>query len=163
MAEGNGYHIYIHLGELSGDSAMAGEGSSTVAGGMASEKGASDVQRAAKKIVSYATAKTTAMNIVSGYISQVELSTGASEYQQRLQANFSVAQQLISAGETIVAGAMTGGIWGAVAGMVVAGVQTAISFGQRAAQMQKQGSLENATINMRNIRAGVAGRRGKNQ
>lgn len=159
----NGYHIYIHLGELSGDSAMAGDSSSTVTGGMASEKGASDAQRAAKKLVSYATAKTTAMNIVSGTINQVELSTGASEYQQRLQANFSVAQQLISAGETIVAGAMTGGIYGAIAGMIVSGVQTGINFAQRASQLRKQESLEDISIGMKNIRVGVAGRRGKNQ
>ncbi len=161
---GNDFHLYIHLDEAGESSAMAGgaenKSESASTGGDATAKG---IQSAAKKIVSYAAIKATAEQIISGNLSMVELSTGASEYEQRLQAGYNVGKQIWNAGQTVVLGALAGGLPGAIAGLVVSGVHMAISYSFRAATLAKEKNLENVSIGMMNIRAGTAGRRSRDQ
>lgn len=158
------FHLYIHLDEVGESSAMAGgaenKSESASSGGDATAKG---IQAAAKKIVSYAAIKATADQVISGNLSMVELSTGAAEYEQRLQASYNITKQIWNAGETVVVGALAGGLPGAIAGLFVSGVHTAISYGFRSVTLAKQKTIENVSIGLMNIRAGTAGRRSREQ
>lgn len=158
--ENNEMHLYIHLGELSDDSAMANGGSSKSWKG---ENNAADMQRAAKKLVSYSAIKSTATRIISIKLSQVDLQTGATEYSQRLQAGFNIAQQIWDTGYNVAIGASVGGAFGALAGIALSGISTVLGIYQRSSTLVLQKSLEDVYIGMQSIRAGTAGSRGNKQ
>lgn len=153
--------MYIHLDEIGGNSSMAGGGEGEDKS--SNDKTASDVKAAAKKIVGYAAVKSTADQIISGQMGMVELATGATEYEQRLQAKYNIGKQIWNAGEAVVVGAATGGIWGAIAGLAVSGISQLISYGQRRQALALNEGLENISLGLMKIRAGVDGRRGRTQ
>lgn len=156
----NEMHLYIHLDELSNDSAMAKGGSNKSS---KAENSASDMERAVKKLVSYSTLKSVATRMISIPLSQVELQTGETEYAQRLKAGFNIAQQIWNAGETVVIGAKMGGTFGAIAGLTISGLQTVFGIVQRYDTLSLQKSLEDVSIGMQSVRAGTAGSRGNKQ
>lgn len=161
MPNTNEFHMYIHLDDVGGSSSMAGGGENEDKS--QNDKTASEVKSAARKIVGYAAVKSTADQIISGQMRMVELSTGATEYEERLNAGYNIGKQIWNAAETIAVGAATGGIWGAVAGLVVSGVSQLISYGQRVQRLALNEGLENISIDRMIIRAGVDGRRGRTQ
>lgn len=147
-------NIYVHLSDFENDTTVAGD----------SEKSdgydvGKDLKNATKKIVSYAAVKATADRLVSGQISQVELTTGASEYQQRLQTGYSVGKQVLGAAESMTIGFMAGGPIGAFSGLLVSGMNTLIGYSQRAQELGKMQNLEDISIGMMKVRAGSSGRR----
>lgn len=158
-------HLYIHLSELSGDSAMAG-GSGGRSGSAQSEDGggsAKNIQRAAKRLVSYATVSATANKLISYSIGQVSLQTGATEYEQRLQTRHSIAKQVVDTGVSLGIGISTG-TWPLVlAGLLVSGVSKAINVVQKQNTLRTEKNLEDITISMQRVRAGTTGSRGGNQ
>lgn len=157
MPNTNNFHLYIHLDELGEESAMAGDDSSSRK--KESGKNAKNAKAVAKALVIYSNVKSTADKIASGLLSQVELTTGAAEYEQRLQAGYNIGKQIFGAVESIGIGALVGGIPGAIMGLFMSGVSMTINYGFRATKLQKEESLENASITMMNLRAGTAGRR----
>lgn len=158
-------HLYVHLGELSNDSAMAG-GSGGRSKAAQSEDGggsAKNIQRAAKSLVSYGTVSATANKLISYQISQVSLQTGAAEYEQRLQTRYSVAKQVVDTGVSLGIGIATG-TWPLVlAGILVSGVSKAIDISQKQNTLRTEKNLEDITISMQRVRAGTTGSRGGNQ
>lgn len=123
------------------------------------EKSAKSFQKAAMGLVSYATLAATADKLISYELSQVELRTGAREYEQKLQFGYSVAKKSVGALTSIGLGAAVGGLPGAVVGLVASGVNMAIDFMQKQNTIKTKENLEDVSIGMANIRAGTAGRR----
>lgn len=161
------FHLYIHLDEVGESSAMAGgaenKSESASSGGDATAKG---IQSAAKKIVSYAALKATAEQVISGNFSMVELSTGAAEYEQRLQTGYNIGKQIWNSVEAVAIGGKVGGLPGAA----VAAVGVAVSWARKGIsaefsnlRLRKEKNLENISIGLMNIRAGTAGRRSRDQ
>ncbi len=169
MAKNNEYHIYVHIDgvEDSDKSAMAKTASGSTGGSSAEKSEASDFAvKAAKRIVSYATIKSTADNIISHNISQVSLETGATEYEQKLSYAHSIASQVVGVGAALVMGGMSGGPAGfalAAVGIAVSGINKIINIEQRRETLRTERNLENISIGMQNVRAGTAGRRNANQ
>ena len=149
-------HLYIHLDDLEEDSSVAGSGKSDSKKNYW-DKTADSAKSAARKVVSYATLKSTADQLISGSINQVSLSTGAEEYEH------SIGQRVWQTGEMIAIGAMTGGLPGAIAGLALSGLSFGINYSIGVSRLQKEESLEDISIGMKNIRAGTAGRRSRDQ
>lgn len=163
MAEDRSYVIHIHLGSLPQNSAMAEQESGTL-GGLSGENAAeADAVNAAKHIVSFATMAATADRIVSAKISEVSIRIGANEYEQRLETTYSAGKSIIGAGAALAIGAATGTLPVVALGMVASSVNKALSISQKATQLNIANSLEDISINMQNIRAGISGRRSSNQ
>lgn len=169
MAENNTYHIYLHLDELTDSGAMAGTTGSTGADNTAtdsSDASAARVASAAKKLVSFAAVASTADKLISYEISQVSLRTGATEYEQRMNATYSLGKQVVGAGAALAGGAVLGGPAGfavALIGVVSSGINKMITYEQNRETLRTQQSLENISIGMQNIRAGTTGRRAREQ
>ncbi len=107
-----------------------------------------------------------ANNLVSYEISQVSLETGATEYEQRLETVHSIVQSVGGAGVALVSGAIEGGPVGfaaALAGVAFAGINKIIGIEQRRQTLAASQALEDVSIGMARVRAGIGGRRGNNQ
>lgn len=169
MAENKGYHIYVHFdGVEDKKSAVAGTGTgSTGTNSVGNSDGGWDkVANRLTKMVSFAAVKSTADRLINYEISQISLETGASEYEQRLSYTYNVASQVVGAGASLALGAATGGPAGfalAAIGVVTSGVQKLIGIAQKQRQLDTEQSLENISIGMATVRAGVTGRRSNNQ
>ena len=168
MADSREYHIIVHFdGAEDKKSAVAGTGTGSTGTDTASGSGGSDkLVNAAKQMVSFAAVKSTADQLINYEISQVALETGATEYEQRLSYSYNVASQVVGAGASLVIGAATGGPVGfalAAVGIVTSGVQKLIGIAQKQRQLNTEQSLENISIGMATVRAGVTGRRSANQ
>lgn len=158
------YTIYINLNSLPNSNGAMAEQESGAIGGLdvnnTSEAGA---LKAAQNLVSFATVASTADKVITNAISQVNLRTGAMEYEQRLDTVYSAAKQIIGAGAALAIGAATGNLPAVAAGMVASSVSTILSIAQKEITLQMGQSLENISIEMQNVRAGTSGRRGPNQ
>lgn len=163
MDSDRSYTIYLNLNSLPQGGAMAEQESSTVGGTSDGNTADHDAMIAAKKIVSFATMAATADKVASIAISEVSMSTGANEYEQRLDAAYSASKQIIGAGAALAMGAVTGTLPVVALGMVMSSINKAISISQKATQLNMAHSLEDISINMQNIRAGTSGRRDGNQ
>ena len=129
----------------------------------AEEKQAAGAERAVKGLVSFSAVRAFANNLISYEISQVSLRTGATEYEQKLRFAYSTANQLLNIGMATAAGAATGGPVGAVAAFIGSTMYTVIGYMQNANTIQTKQNLEDISISMANLRAGVSGRRSARQ
>lgn len=169
MAENNEYHIYLHLDEIEeGTGAVADMGAKSTGNktGSTSSDPALKITKKLKSLVSFAAVKSTADQIANYKISQVALRTGANEYEQRLGYVYNAVSQTVGAGAALVLGGVTAGPAGlavAAIGVAVSGVQKVVSIAQKAENLRLQESLENISIGMEKTRAGVSGRRSKDQ
>ncbi len=158
----DGMHLYIHLSELSSNSAMAG-GSGSKSKEQSEGGSAKNIQRAAKSLVSYSVVSGTANKLISNKISRVSLQTGATEYEQRLQTTYSITKQVVDTGVSLGIGIATG-TWPLVlAGVLVSGVGKAIDIAEKRNMLRTEKNLEDISISMQRIRAGTTGSRGGNQ
>ena len=123
-------------------------------------KNAESAQAATKKIVSVSTAMAVADNLISYEISTVSLRTGAKEYEQKLQLGYSIVKQTAV---PIVMGAMAGGLAGAAIGVAFGVAMQAISWAQNAQTIEYKRQIENISIGMARVRAGVTGSRSNRQ
>lgn len=160
----DGYHIYIHLGELTGESSVAGEqgGGATMERETSSksDKTARSAYSAVKGMVSYASVRSVADKLISYQIGQVELKTGASEYEQRLSSSYNIGKQVLDAGVSLGVGIATGTWPLVVIGMVTQGINKLIEIGQTYQRLAREEALEGVSIRMQTVRAGATGRRG---
>lgn len=160
MPNTNEYHLYIH-------GSGGGNKKDPVAGGKTkmteAEKKEAKFEKAVVGLVSYGTLKGTADKLINFQISQVNLTTGASEYQQRLQTVYdgvSSGADLIHS--TILAGKL-GGLPLAALNLAIQGTTALLNVAQKSIELSNQKNLEDISINMSAIRAGTRGRRGDNQ
>lgn len=162
--EGNTYHLYVHFGGEDGEkSAVAGNQSSEKKEVSYADKSARSAQRAIKHLVSYASVAATADKLIGYEISQVELKTGAREYEQKLQFGYGIGKKVAGTGVAIGLGIASGNLPAVAIGLVASGINKLISIGQNYNTLKTKENLENVSIDMANVRAGTAGRRGANQ
>lgn len=164
MAE-NTYHLYIHAEDFTGSkSAVAGQnGGAGTSSKPQGNKGAEGASKALMGLVSYSSIAATADKLIGYEVSQVELRTGAREYEQKLQFGYSMAKKGVGIGAAVVGGIATGNLPAVAIGLVAAGINSVIKISQNANTLRTQESLENISIGMANVRAGTAGRRSPNQ
>lgn len=168
MAAGNNeYVIRIELGNLpdgsNGPVSNPSVGSSNDLGSGEKSywaKSADSAKAAAQKIVSVGTAASIADNLISYEVNSVSLRTGATEYEQKLQFGYST---LKSTAVPLVVGAATGGLPGAAIGLVMGLAMQGIQWAQNARTMIFNQNLENVSIGMATVRAGVTGSRSDKQ
>lgn len=169
----NPYFIKIELPSYDSQSAIAGANDSASYGGSGGsgkskgatygKKSASSVEKAAKSLVSYSAIKGTADRLISARIGQVELTTGAAEYEQRLQSNYNIASSVLDGAVSLGVGIATG-TWPIVLlGMARKLMSFAIGVGEKQTELRNKQSLENISISMASSRAGVNGRRSATQ
>lgn len=123
-------------------------------------KSADSAKSAAQKLVSIGTAASIADNLISYEVNSVSLRTGATEYEQKLQFGYST---LKSTAVPLVVGAATGGLPGAAIGLVMGLAMQGIQWAQNARTMIFNQNLENVSIGMATVRAGVTGSRSDKQ
>lgn len=158
----NRYEIIVKIGggEEEGGSAVAGSSTEGTSGEHVVGGGEGrNLQRAAKKLFSYGTISSCVDRFATYHLSQVELSTGAKEYEQRLSSSYSVAKQVVDAGVAFGVGIATGNPVLAAIGLVTSVVGSVVSYAQSVSTLRKKETLENVSISMQNMRAGVSGRR----
>ena len=119
-------------------------------------KSAKSAKTAAQKIVSATTAIAVADKLISYEISSVSLRTGATEYEQKIQYAYSTIK---STALPLVMGAATGGLPGALIGGLFSLAMQGISWAQNAQTINYNKQLENISIGMASMRAGVTGSR----
>ena len=112
-----------------------------------------------KGLVAYHGVKSFATQVHNHYVSMVELRTGSKELQQRASFYNDIAQKGIGILESVVAGALVGGLGGAVVGLAVSTTHTLVGLAQAQDRINTQQALENETIFMNTIRAGTRGSR----
>lgn len=163
MAENNTYHLYVHFGSGDKKSAVSTANRSTNEQDAEDGKTAAGAERALRGMVSYASVRAFANNLISYEISQVELRTGAREYEQKLRFGYDMFNKALNIGTATFMGAKAGGVVGAVTGLTVSTLYTFLGFLQNANTLRTQESLENLSIGMARDRAGVSGSRGSRQ
>lgn len=160
----NTYHLYVHIdGGNEKQSAVStketGIGDATPQGNDTAES----ALVATKGLVSFSAVRAFAGNLISYEISQVELRTGAREYEQKLRFGYEMANKGLNVVTATAAGFAMGGAFGAVAGLIGSLGYTVLGYVQNANTIRTQENLEDVSIGMANIRAGVSGRRGRTQ
>lgn len=161
----NPYFIKIELPEEGAKSAVAGSGTGSTGGDKASEGAETpdNYVKAAKRLVSYSTIKSTANTLISNGIRQVALETGAAEFEQRANAIHSMVNQGLSTAVTLGTGIATGNLPLVMVGLLTSGLNTIMNISAKQKQIDTQQGIENVAIGMATIRAGVSGRRSSNQ
>lgn len=172
----NPLFIKIELPPETEESAVAGTGNGST-GGLVSdfgnetskEQGGWDNEKfmkGVKRMVSFSAVKSTADTLISNRISAISLRTGATEYEQRLAYIHGAVSQTVGAGAALIGAGLAGGPAGlalAAIGVAVSGAQKLLAIAQKNEQLQLQEDIENISIGMARTRAGVSGRREKNQ
>ena len=160
----NQYQIVIQLPNEGSDSKVVSGGNGEKRPTQTdAEKRAEGAANAIKGLVSFSAVRAFANNLISYEISQVELRTGAREYEQKLRFGYEVANKVLNIGMATASGFAMGGFVGAAVGLIGSTMYTAIGYMQNANTLRTQQNLEDISIGMANIRAGVSGRRGANQ
>lgn len=162
----NEYHLYVHadnVGEKKKVVAGAKNENKTSEAKSYGEKTADSAAKAIKGMVSYASVKSFADNLVSYEISQVNLRTGAAEYEQKLEFAQTAVNRFRDTAVSVGIGLATGNAPLAILGAATSLFNTLIGYAQRANTIRTQQNLEDVSIGMASQRAGVSGRRGANQ
>ena len=159
----NEYRIVLELPAEDDSGGVVSGGGAKRPTQTAEEKQAAGAERAVKGLVSFSAVRAFANNLISYEISQVELRTGAREYEQQLRFVYNTTNQLLNIGMATAAGAVAGGPVGAIAAFIGSTMYTAIGYMQNANTLRTKQNLEDISIGMANLRAGVSGRRGQNQ
>ena len=84
----------------------------------------------------------------------IELRTGASELQQRVNFGRSIAKQVGGLATSVIAGYAVGNLPGAIIGGLISVATTAMNYSNRQNVLNLNRNLEDITISGRNIRAG---------
>lgn len=165
MSSNNTYHIYVHGDGENNPSVVSGGGGNVTGTEQAQQPSKTEqgAVNAVKGMVSFAAVRGFANNLISYEISQVSLRTGAREYEQKLQFAQQVGNQVLNIGLATAGGFAAGGAVGALVGFLGSTIYTAISYAQNANTIETKQNLENISIGMASVRAGVSGRRGATQ
>lgn len=156
MATNNKYELRIKIEDATGES-------SQIAGGGSSVTSTSDVPKA-EKSVSASLATFVATQAIKPFIQQtknflvnnVELMTGSTELQQRVDFDFQLLGDATTIVSTTAAGAALGGPIGAGVGALVGIAQVAMGYFFNQQQINLQAQIEDRQINYLTNRAGPA-------
>lgn len=166
----NPYYIKIELPDdnqqnnaVSGTTTNTSNTTDNAIGSGNAEMSAASVLKSAKKIVAVTGTAAIADKMISYSINTVNLRTGASEYEQRLEETYSGIKRAGGAAFALIFGAATGNLPFALLGLTVSATQQVIGIVQKQEEINTNRSLENVSIGMATVRAGVSGRRGANQ
>ena len=166
MADEHTYTLIVDASGLEQEKSAVTPSGATASRNTSSQGGGTvgkNMEKAVVGMVSYATAASFADQLVTNELSVVELSTGAREYEQRLQYGYSLGKTAVNAAVSLGVGIATG-TWPVVlAGLAVAGVGKAISLGQEYRKLEMRENIEDIGIGFAQKRAGVSGRRGSTQ
>jgi hypothetical protein len=127
------------------------------------EKWNNSLEKGLKGLVSYSAVSSTADNLITYEINQVELRTGAREMEQRMQTVYNFGKKALNTTVALGIGLATGNFPLVAIGAVTSVFNSAISIAQKQRTIDTQQTVENVSINMQNERAGVQGRRGTTQ
>lgn len=127
------------------------------------EKWNNSLEKGLKGLVSYSAISSTADNLITYEINQVELRTGAREMEQRMQTVYNFGKKALNTTVALGIGLATGNFPLVAIGAVTSVFNSAISIAQKQRTIDTQQTVENVSINMQNERAGVQGRRGTRQ
>lgn len=127
------------------------------------EKWNNSLEKGLKGLVSYSAVSSTADNLITYEINQVELRTGAREMEQRMQTVYNFGKKALNTTVALGIGLATGNFPLVAIGVVTSVFNSAISIAQKQRTIDTQQTVENVSINMQNERAGVQGRRGTRQ
>lgn len=127
------------------------------------EKWNNSLEKGLKGLVSYSAVSSTADNLITYEINQVELRTGAREMEQRMQTVYNFGKKALNTTVALGIGLATGNFPFVAIGAVTSVFNSAISIAQKQRTIDTQQTVENVSINMQNERAGVQGRRGTTQ
>lgn len=146
--------------EVGGAGGIQNTGSPSPAGGEQSDGISPSAKKAIRGVLSvYRPIKSTANQVISYEVSQVELRTGSREQHQRANFAYSVGTQLWNSAETIATGALLGGLPGAIVGLALSAVSTVVSISQAQNTINTQRNLEDVSRNLSAQRATVSGSR----
>lgn len=165
MAENNGY-ILILRNETGGGIAeeVGGAGGVQASGGGAGGETSGGLSPNAKKALRgalsvYRPLKSTANQLISYEVSQVELRTGSREQHQRANFAYSVGKTIYNAAESVAIGAIFGGLPGALTSLALSTLSSAISIAQNQETINTERRLEDITRNLSAQRVTVSGSR----
>lgn len=127
------------------------------------EKWNNSLEKGLKGLVSYSAVSSTADNLITYEINQVELRTGAREMEQRMQTVYNFGKKALNTTVALGIGLATGNFPLVAIGAVTSVFNSAISIAQKQRTIDTQQTVKNVSINMQNERAGVQGRRGTTQ
>ena len=115
--------------------------------------------KGAESIISYANIKGTASQFISREVGRIELKTGASEYQQRVQTVYNMATSILDTGISLGIGVATGNLPLVAATVVAKGLSTFFDAVQNQRDINLKRELEEISIGLASQRASVNGRR----
>ena len=157
--ENRNYTILIKAEDVKKESAISGQSS----GGETSDaketaskgqlKGLAVGLTAAKKIKGYVN------TIVNHEVSMVGLRTGSNEMQERASFINQAVNKGVDMLMTIGVGAATGGVVGALIGVGIGVVETAVGYAFAQDRLNTERTIENETIRRNYVRAGAKGSR----
>lgn len=155
------YEIILRAEDAEGNSAVAGSNEQTGGGSKKTygEKTAASLEKGVKGLIAYSSIKGTAEQLVTAEIGRVELRTGASEYQARLQRTYSIVSSAVNAGMTVGVGVVTGNLPLALISVATQGIQWFIQGFQKQTNLSLAATLQNISIDMATRRASTDGRR----
>lgn len=151
------YEVIIRAEDTKKKSAVAGteEKSEKTYG----EKSAASLEKGVKGLVSYASVKGLAEQLITAEIGRVELRTGAAEYQQRIQTVYSVGSSVVNSAVAIGIGAATGNLPLVLIGTATKAVSWLMGGIQRQIDLNLKQAGEDISIGMATRRASTNGRR----
>lgn len=115
--------------------------------------------KGAESIISYANIKGTASRFISREVNRIELRTGASEFQQRVQTVYNMATSILDTGVSLMIGAATGNLPLVALTAVTKGLSAFFDAVQNQRDINLKLTLENISIGLGAKRASVNGRR----
>lgn len=118
-----------------------------------------DAKAFAAGMVAYGTVKSFATQILNHEVSLVQLRRGSNELQERANFINQMAQKGLGIMESVVGGALVGGVGGALVGLTLSATHEAISIAQKQQTIELNNTIENIGLNMNVIRAGANGSR----
>lgn len=151
------YEVILRAEDTTKKSAVAGTEEKTEK--TYGEKTAASLEKGIKGLVSYASFKSTSEQLITAEIGRVELRTGATEYQQRIQTVYTVVDSVFSSGVTIGLGIATGNAPIAIIGTTTKAMGWLIGGIQRQIDLNLKQAGEDISIGMATRRASTNGRR----
>lgn len=151
------YEVIIRAEDIKKKSAVAGTEEKTEK--TYGEKSAASLEKGVKGLVSYASVKGLAEQLITAEIGRVELRTGAAEYQQRIQTVYSVGSSVVNSAVAIGIGAATGNLPLVLIGTATKAVSWLIGGIQRQIELNLKQAGEDISIGMATRRASTNGRR----
>jgi len=150
MPNTNQYHLRIDISGL--------EDNAAVAQTKPEQDQLTQIQKKAKGLVSYAAISGTAQKLISNHISLISESTGAVEYEQKIQAVHNIAFPVAS---SILGGLLTGNVGVALFGLAISAGNMIWDIAQKQRRINIETAVEDVGIQLQSRRVGTSSRREK--